>query len=49
MTIMVFALNLDPAYVVARDIGLVLFMPAVAGFVPHRGVTANHDVNVEED
>jgi hypothetical protein len=46
---MVFALNLDPANVVARDIGLVLFMQAVAGFVTDRGVTASHDVNVEED
>jgi membrane AbrB-like protein len=53
MTIMAFALNLDPAYVaahqVARYIGLVLLMPAVTGFVLHRGVTANRDVNVEED
>lgn len=53
MTIMAFALNLDPAYVaahqVARYISLVLLMPAVTGFVLHRGVTANRDVNVEED
>jgi membrane AbrB-like protein len=53
MTIMAFALNLDPAYVaahqVARYIGLVLLMPAVTGFVLHRGVTADRNVNVEED
>ena len=50
---MAFALNLDPAYVaayqVARYIGLVLLMPAVTGSVLHRDVTANRDVNVEED
>ena len=53
MTIMAFALNLDPAYVaahqVARYIGLVLFMPAVAGFVLHRRVAVAQPVNVEED
>ena len=53
MTIMAFALNLDPAYVaahqVARYIGLVLLMPVVTGFVLNRGVTTNRNVNVEED
>ena len=53
MTIMAFALNLDPAYVaahqVARYIGLVLLMPAVTAFVLHRGVAVTGDVNVEED
>ena len=53
MTIMAFALNLDPAYVaahqVARYIGLVLLMPAVTAYVLHRGVTATDDVKVEED
>ena len=53
MTIMAFALNLDPAYVaahqVARYIGLVLLMPAVTSFVLHRGVAVDPDVNVEED
>jgi uncharacterized protein len=53
MTIMAFALNLDPAYVaahqVARYIGLVLLMPAVTGFVLHRRVTAAQPANVEED
>ena len=53
MTIMAFALNLDPAYVaahqVARYIGLVLLMPIVTGFVLHRGVTTDRNVNVEED
>ena len=53
MTIMAFALNLDPAYVaahqVARDIGLVLLMPAVTSLVLHRGVAADPEVNVEED
>jgi hypothetical protein len=50
---MAFALNLDPAYVaahqVARYIGLVLFMPAVTGFVLHRNVALNQDVDVEKD
>lgn len=53
MTIMAFALNLDPAYVaahqIARYIGLVLFMPAVTSFVLHRNVPAAQPVNVEED
>ena len=53
MTIMAFALNLDPAYVaahqVARYIGLVLLMPAVTSFVLHRNVAAAQPVNVEED
>ncbi len=53
MTIMAFALNLDPAYVaahqVARYIGLVLFMPAVTSFVLHRKVPAAQPANVEED
>ena len=53
MTIMAFALNLDPAYVaahqVARYIGLVLFMPAVTSFVLHRNVAAPQPANVEED
>ncbi|HUQ35869.1 MAG TPA: AbrB family transcriptional regulator [Aestuariivirga sp.] len=53
MTIMAFALNLDPAYVaahqVARYIGLVLLMPVVTSFVLHRHVAAAHPVNVEED
>jgi membrane AbrB-like protein len=53
MTIMAFALNLDPAYVaahqVARYIGLVLLMPAVTSFVLHRHVTAAQPVNVEDD
>lgn len=53
MTIMAFALNLDPAYVaahqVARYIGLVLFMPAVTSFVLHRHVAAAQPANVEED
>lgn len=53
MTIMAFALNLDPAYVaahqIARYIGLVLFMPAVTSFVLHRKVTAVQPAHVEED
>jgi len=53
MTIMAFALNLDPAYVaahqVARYIGLVLLMPAVTGFVLHLNVALNQDVDVEKD
>ncbi|MDO8353428.1 MAG: AbrB family transcriptional regulator, partial [Aestuariivirga sp.] len=53
MTIMAFALNLDPAYVaahqVARYIGLVLLMPAVTSFVLHRNVAAAQPANVEED
>jgi hypothetical protein len=53
MTIMAFALNLDPAYVaayqVARYIGLVLPMPAVTGFALHRNVALNQDVGVEKD
>ena len=53
MTIMAFALNLDPAYVaahqVARYIGLVLLMPAVTSLVLHRNVAAAQPVNVEED
>jgi membrane AbrB-like protein len=53
MTIMAFALNLDPAYVaahqLARYIGLVLFIPAVTGLVLHRNVALNQDVDVEKD
>jgi membrane AbrB-like protein len=53
MTIMAFALNLDPAYVaahqVARYIGLVLLMPAVTSFVLHRHVAARQPASVEED
>jgi len=53
MTIMAFALNLDPAYVaahqIARYIGLVLLMPAVTGFVLHRNFALNQDPNVEKD
>ena len=53
MTIMAFALNLDPAYVaahqVARYIGLVVLMPAVTGFLLHRNVASNQDVDVEKD
>jgi membrane AbrB-like protein len=53
MTIMAFALNLDPAYVaahqVARYIGLVLLMPAVTGFVLHRNVALTQDLDVEKD
>ncbi len=53
MTIMAFALHLDPAYVaahqVARYIGLVLLMPAVSAYVLQRGVPAAQDVKVEED
>ena len=53
MTIMAFALNLDPAYVaahqVARYIGLVLLMPVVTSFVLHRNVALNQDVDVEKD
>jgi membrane AbrB-like protein len=53
MTIMAFALNLDPAYVaahqVARYIGLVLLMPVVTSFVLHRTVPAAQPANVEDD
>ena len=53
MTIMAFALNLDPAYVaahqIARYIGLVLLMPAVTGLVLHRHAAAAQPANVEED
>ncbi len=53
MTIMAFALNLDPAYVaahqIARYIGLVLLMPVVTSFVLHRNVPAVQPANVEED
>jgi membrane AbrB-like protein len=53
MTIMAFALDLDPAYVaahqVARYIGLVLLMPAVTRLVLHRNVPAPQPANVEED
>ncbi len=53
MTIMAFALNLDPAYVaahqVARYIGLVLLMPAVISFVLYRNVALNQDVDAEND
>ena len=53
MTIMAFALNLDPAYVaaheVARYIGLILLIPAVTGFVLHRNVALNQNVYVEKD
>ena len=53
MTIMAFALNLDPAYVaahqVARYIGLVLLMPAVTSLVLHRVVAVDPEVAVEDE
>jgi uncharacterized membrane protein AbrB (regulator of aidB expression) len=53
MTIMAFALILDPDYVaahqIARYIGLVLFMPAVTGFVLHRSVALSQALDVEKD
>ena len=55
MTIMAFALNLDPAYVaahqVARYIGMVLFMPAITAYVLNRGVSVGKTlgVGVEQD
>ncbi|MGB9141006.1 MAG: AbrB family transcriptional regulator [Aestuariivirga sp.] len=52
MTIMAFALHLDPAYVaahqVARYIGLVLLMPAMSTYLLNRGLPATRPVNVEE-
>ena len=51
VTIMAFALNLDPAYVaahqVARSIGMNLFLPAVTGFVLRRNIALNQ--GAEED
>jgi uncharacterized protein len=53
MTIMAFALNLDPAYVaahqVARYIGMVLLMPAVAAYVLNRGISIDKSLGVEQD
>jgi uncharacterized protein len=53
MTIMAFALNLDPAYVaahqVARYIGMVLFMPAVTAYLLNRGVSVDARLSVEQD
>jgi uncharacterized protein len=53
MTIMAFALNLDPAYVaahqVARYIGMVLLMPAVTAYVLNHGVCADQKMSVEQD
>ncbi len=53
MTIMAFALNLDPAYVaahqVARYIGMVLLMPALTAFVLNRGVAVGKDLGLEQD
>jgi uncharacterized protein len=53
MTIMAFALHLDPAYVaahqVARYIGMVLLMPAVTAYVLNRGISANRKLGVEQD
>ena len=52
MTIMAFALNLDPAYVaahqVARYIGLVLVMPGVTAYLLNRSVTPTDKSRVEE-
>ena len=52
MTIMAFALNLDPAYVaahqVARYIGLVLVMPGVTAYLLNRSVTPTDKLRVEE-
>ncbi len=53
MTIMAFALNLDPAYVaahqVARYIGMVLLMPAVTAYVLNRGVMVDKTSGVDVD
>ena len=53
MTIMAFALNLDPAYVaahqVARYIGMVILMPAVTAYVLNRGVSVDKTLSVEQD
>jgi uncharacterized protein len=53
MTIMAFALNLDPAYVaahqVARYIGMVLFMPAVTAYVLNRGISTEEKLGVKEE
>jgi uncharacterized protein len=53
MTIMAFALNLDPAYVaahqVARYIGMVLLMPAVTAYVLNRGVVIDKASGLEVD
>jgi uncharacterized protein len=53
MTIMAFALNLDPAYVashqVARYIGMVLFMPTVTAYVLNGNASVGQKLKVEED
>ncbi len=53
MTIMAFALNLDPAYVaahqVARYIGMVLLMPGITAFLLQRGVSVERNMGVEQD
>ena len=53
MTIMAFALNLDPAYVaahqVARYIGMVLLMPAVTNYVLNRAASVDKPLGVESD
>jgi hypothetical protein len=53
MTIMAFALNLDPAYVaahqVARYVGMVLLMPAVTAYVLNRGISIDKNLSVEQD
>ena len=53
MTIMAFALHLDPAYVaahqVARYIGLVLVMPAVTAHILSHGVPFDKPLGVEQE
>jgi hypothetical protein len=53
MTIMAFALNLDPAYVaahqVARYIGMVLLMPAVTAYLLDRGTAIEKTSVVDLD
>jgi uncharacterized protein len=53
MTIMAFALHLDPAYVaahqVARYVGMVLLMPAVTVYVLNRGIPSDKELGVEQD
>ncbi len=53
MTIMAFALNLDPAYVaahqVARYVGLVLVMPGVTAYLLNRDATPTDKLRAEED
>ncbi len=53
MTIMAFALHLDPAYVaahqVARYVGMVLLMPAVTAHVLNRSVSPEGKSGVEQD